>query len=168
MTRPAPSPSLCFAHRRFGDRTSVRLSTCWLGLGRVGLFTHWVTMTIFKGVTLFHHPGLTLGTSTRLVRRFLSHLLCHARTKGAITHQPSGNALGNAITQQTFRALKARHRCEFSAFSATECVGNMQTQGGASLCPGLTSSGAFGAKLDEVDQKVHCVRRFLSPNAPSQ
>jgi hypothetical protein len=36
MTRPAPSPSLCFAHRRFGDRTSVRLSTCWLGLGRTG------------------------------------------------------------------------------------------------------------------------------------
>jgi len=42
----------------FGDRTSVRLSTWWLALGRVGLFTHWVTMTIFKGVTLFHHPEL--------------------------------------------------------------------------------------------------------------
>ena len=72
MTRPAPSPSLCFAHRHFGDRTSVRLSTWWLALGRVGLFTHWVTMTIFKGVTLFHHPGLTLGTSTVLVRCPLS------------------------------------------------------------------------------------------------
>src|SRR4030095_8353605 len=69
MTRPVSSPSLCFAHRRFGDRTSVRLSTWWLVLGRVGLFTHWVTMTIFKGVTLFLHPGFTLGTSTVLVRR---------------------------------------------------------------------------------------------------
>ena len=49
----------------FGDRTSVWLSTGWLALGRVGLFTHWVTMTIFKGVTLFHHPGFTLGTSIR-------------------------------------------------------------------------------------------------------
>jgi hypothetical protein len=48
----------------FGDRPSVRLSTRWLTLGRVGLFTHWVTLTIFKGVTLFHHPGFTLGTST--------------------------------------------------------------------------------------------------------
>jgi hypothetical protein len=46
------------------DRPSVRLSTCWLGLGRVGFFTHWVTSTIFKGVTLFHHPGFTLGTTT--------------------------------------------------------------------------------------------------------
>ena len=48
------------------DRTSVRLSTWWLALGRVGLFTHWVTMTIFKGVTLFHHPGFTLGTTSSL------------------------------------------------------------------------------------------------------
>jgi hypothetical protein len=69
MTRPAPLPSLCFAHRRFGDRTSVRLSTWWLALGRVGLFTHWVTMTIFKGVTLFHHPGFTLGTTSGLFGR---------------------------------------------------------------------------------------------------
>src|ERR1700757_84506 len=38
------------------DRTSVRLSTGWLGLGRVGFFTHWVTSTIFKGVPLCHHP----------------------------------------------------------------------------------------------------------------
>ena len=101
---------------------------------------------------------------TRFVRRFLLHLLSHARTKGATTHQPSGNALGNAITQQTFRALKARHRSEFSAFSAAACVGDTQTQGGASLCPGLMSSGAFGAKLDRVDHNAHCVRRFLSPN----
>ena len=98
-------------------------------------------------------------------RRFLSHLLSHARTKGAATHQPSGNALGNAITQQTFRALKARHRSEFRAFSAAACVGDTQTQGGASLCPGLTSSGTFGAKLDRVDQNAHCVSGFLSPNA---
>src|SRR5207253_629841 len=70
----------------------------------------------------------------------------HARTKGAATHQPSGNALGNATTQQTFRALKARHLLEFSAFSAAACVGDTQTQGAASLCPGLTSSGAVGAK----------------------
>ena len=104
---------------------------------------------------------------TRFVRRFLSHLLSHARTKGATTHQPRAErsvALGNAITQQTFRALKARHRSEFSAFSAAACVGDTQTQGAASLCPGLMSSGAFGAKLDRVDQKTHCVRRFLSPN----
>ena len=50
-----------------GDHPSVWLSTCWLGLGRVGLFTHWVTMTIFKGVTLSHHSGFTLGTSTVFV-----------------------------------------------------------------------------------------------------
>jgi len=37
-------------------RPSVRLSTCWLSLGRAGLFTRWVTLTIFKSVTLFHHP----------------------------------------------------------------------------------------------------------------
>ncbi len=45
------------------DRPSVRLSTRWLALGRVGFYgfhriTHWVTMTIFKGLTLFHHPEL--------------------------------------------------------------------------------------------------------------
>ena len=45
------------------DRPSVRLSTRWLTLGRVGIYgfhriTHWVTTTIFKGVTLFHHPEL--------------------------------------------------------------------------------------------------------------
>jgi hypothetical protein len=38
-------------------------------LGRVGLFTHWVTMTIFNGVTLFHHPVLSLGTTTPLAQR---------------------------------------------------------------------------------------------------
>jgi len=105
---------------------------------------------------------------TRLVRRFLSHLLSHARTKGATTHQPRAErsaALGNAITQQMFRALKARHRSEFGAFSATACVGDTQTQGAASFCPGLTSSGAFGATLDRVDQNAHCLRRFLSPNS---
>ena len=37
-----------------GDRTSVRLPTRWLALGRVGLVgshrrTHWVTLTSFKG-----------------------------------------------------------------------------------------------------------------------
>ena len=32
----------------------------------MGLFTHWVTMTIFKGVTLFHLPGLYLGTTSGL------------------------------------------------------------------------------------------------------
>jgi hypothetical protein len=48
------------------DRPSVRLSTCWLSLGRAGFFTRWVTLTIFKGVTLFHHPELSLGTSTDL------------------------------------------------------------------------------------------------------
>jgi hypothetical protein len=45
------------------DRPSVRLSTRWLALGRVGFcgfhrITHWVTTTIFKGLTLFHHPVL--------------------------------------------------------------------------------------------------------------
>jgi hypothetical protein len=54
------------------DRPSVRLSTRWLALDRVGLgssrrLTHWVILTIFKGVTLFHLPGLYLGTSSTLV-----------------------------------------------------------------------------------------------------
>ena len=58
------------------DRTSVRLSTRWLALDRVGFgslrpLTHWVILTIFKGVTLFHLPGLSLGTSTAWFGTFL-------------------------------------------------------------------------------------------------
>ena len=93
-------------------------------------------------------------------RRFLSHLLSHARTRGAATHQPSGNSLGNAINQQTFRALKARHRSESRAFSAAACVGDTQTQGGASLCPGLTSSGAFGA--NSIGRSERALRQGIS------
>ena len=53
------------------DRTSVRLSTGWLGLGRVGFFTHWVTSTIFKGVTPIPSSRVYLGTSTDLLARTL-------------------------------------------------------------------------------------------------
>jgi hypothetical protein len=71
----------------------------------------------------------------RLVRRsvLLFPISAYSRTKGATTHQPSGNALGNAITQQTIRALKARHQSEFRAFSAAASAGDTQTQGAASL-----------------------------------
>ena len=57
MTRPAFSPSLCFAHRISANRTSVWLPTRWLTVGRVGLdyfryLTHWVTLMSFRG----YHP----------------------------------------------------------------------------------------------------------------
>ena len=37
------------------------------GLGSSGIFTRWVTLTIFKGVTLFHHPEFTSARAVILL-----------------------------------------------------------------------------------------------------
>src|SRR5688500_13737668 len=59
----------------------------------------------------------------RLVRRFVSHFPGRSRTEGATTHQPSGNALGNAITHNDPSPERARHEPSFALSGQESVVG---------------------------------------------
>jgi hypothetical protein len=87
-------------------------------------------MTIFKGVTLFHHPGFTLGTTSGLVRRHHgsspqdAHGRCAHRLRsfllGLKSFVPLASDLGRWNRAKRF--LKRQSQREKIAIPAWHCV----------------------------------------------
>ncbi len=111
------SPLLRTPH--FCDRTSVRLPTWWLTVGRVGLdgfrdLTHWVTLMSFKGNHPYslvpdlsrHEQGFVMTGANGLGRSLKSNSICQLlRRAPKLQRRPSKGANRSQLRAQTTMTL---------------------------------------------------------------